>query len=98
MTVQAGIEFDLELLVGELPVIPCESVGHATVKFVHDDGPATHYVQGIHEGCRSFGQIEAMCEKAVGILLDFADEEFQCLKCGQFLPLREQCKVIGPIR
>lgn len=66
MTVQAGIEVeaDLEVLVGEMPPIPCEHHQHDTLSR-HHDGPATHYVQCHCPECGAKSSIRAVCERFV---------------------------------
>jgi phage FluMu protein Com len=66
MTVQAGIEVetDLELLVGDMPAIPCEHHQHASLSSQHG-GPATHYIQCRCPECGEAGSVRAACEPFV---------------------------------
>lgn len=54
MTVQAGVEISLELMVGEMPEVPCEVT-------VHDEHSASHYFQGKCNSCAYLSPLRAIC-------------------------------------
>lgn len=94
MTVQAGTELTLELLVGDMPEIPCEHSQHGTDSRFHQDEAATHYVQGF---CRCSGWTEAYaaCPKFVASIQESGLN--RCPRCGYLARRNTVFKVLGPI-
>lgn len=97
MTVQAGTEISLELMVGEFEQQACELPEHDTNLDVHDNGPATHYVMGIHPGCPTFQKAEAVCSRAASTIIQYGSEWFECSRCASLTDLNRLFKVISPI-
>ena len=96
MTVQAGIEaeVDLELLVGEMPVIPCEHGAHHEDQEWHDDGPATHYLHGSCECGRD--KVFAACKTFVVHVA--AGLPMRCSQCMAERPANDFLTVLAPIK
>ncbi len=63
MTVQAGIEVDvdLELIVGEMPEQPCENRQHGKHPQHPDNGPAEFYFKGSCSKCKGVSPVQAIC-------------------------------------
>lgn len=99
MSIAAGIEVetDLATLVGELEEQACESLHHEDAKAVHDDGPATHYVQSFHQCYGRIGNISTRCAKAAKAIQSHALSLTQCGNCGEVDVLLNFITVIGPI-
>lgn len=95
MTVQAGIESvtDLEVLVGEMPVVPCEHSQHGVPGKPHSDEPASHYMQCICD-CAS-GYVYAACPKFVEYIA--SDIMVRCSRCGTTGLTTELVLVLAPI-
>jgi len=95
MTVQAGIELDLdlELLVGEMEAQTCEHSQHET-HWRHSDEPASHYVRGF---CVCYGWTDAYaaCPRFVAYAL--SDEPNRCPDCKSVSTASRMFKVLGPI-
>ncbi|MFJ4288013.1 hypothetical protein ACIPY0_20420 [Paenarthrobacter nicotinovorans] len=99
MTVQAGVEFetDLDLLVGDMPAIPCESKDHGTGNKHHDDGPATHYAQFFHPCHGSIGEIRPVCHRSASEMQKYASCTAKCRRCGEKNLLSAFMIVLSPI-
>lgn len=72
MTVQAGTEYSLELIVGDMPEVPCE------VNSSHDHA-ATHYFQGKCP-CGYQNKLKAICTPWKDRLVN---GELGCHECGR---------------
>ena len=96
MTVQAGIEVetDLELLVGEMPAIPCEHSMHRVQLTQHEDAPATHYVQAICQ-CGPPSYAYAACPKFVELIN--SNSIIQCASCLTIQRTTDMFRVLAPI-
>jgi hypothetical protein len=95
------LDLDLRTLVGEIPAQPCESAnhGHPTLGVNHDDGPATHYLQMMHEcSWMPKGDIYAGCQKTATRAALNMTRDINCMDCGtrSILP-GEWIRVVGPI-
>lgn len=93
MTVQAGVEISLELMVGEMEELGCESTGHHTEPDVHGSGPATHYVRVT---CSHMTAVKAYCQGFVdslteGLVVHFPD-------CGEDIPSTFCTKILAPVK
>ena len=64
MTVQAGTELNLEVLVGEFEEQACEHSEHQIRRDFHGDAPASHYIRG-YCACRGYTEVYAACPKFV---------------------------------
>jgi len=96
MTVQAGTEISLELLIGELEELSCEHQQHETRQGLsHDSGPAKFYARGTCPKCGFFGEIRAVC--AAYAAISRSDAIMQCLACGHLGPAQEMSQVLAPI-
>lgn len=93
MTVQAGVEISLELMVGEMDAQPCEHSQHETHRH-HSDEPASHYVRGF---CVCYGWTDAYaaCPKFVAFVL--SDEPNRCPDCMATSTTAHMFEVLGPI-
>lgn len=97
MTVQAGVEISLELLVGEMEELSCEHQQHETRQGLsHDSGSAKFYARGICPKCNFFGEIRAVC--ATYAAISTTDTIMRCLSCGHFGAAHEMSQVLGPIQ
>lgn len=95
MTVQAGIEMDLELLVGEFEEQACEHSQHGT-SGLHSDEPATHYVRAWCECADSQPTvIYAACPRFVAFAK--SDALNRCRRCGHKSKANEMFEVLAPI-
>ena len=96
MTVQAGVEVDIDLatLVGEMPVVPCEHGAHNEDLEWHDQGPATHYLHGSCECGRD--KVFAACQTFVGLCI--AGFDMRCNQCKAERPATEFITVLGPVK
>lgn len=101
MSVDAGTETDIWALVGDLPAQPCESVnhGHPILGDNHDDGPATHYLQMMHEcSWMGKGEIYAGCAKTAARAAYNSGRKISCRDCGtKGLVYGGWIRVVGPI-
>lgn len=95
MTVEAGTEISLELLVGDMPAIPCEHSAHTTDPH-HADEPATHYVAA---QCDCDGGEWTPAYAACPAFVRFIQTpgRNRCPECKRIAPLKEMFKVLGPI-
>jgi len=97
MTVQAGIETetDLELLVGEMPAVPCEHPDHAKDPEAHG-GDATHYAQGhcINPKCSFVGRLLPMCQPFINWAMT---HDLYCPVCHSADPGVQVLRVVAPI-
>lgn len=97
MTVQAGIEISLELMVGEMEELSCEHPQHEVRKGVsHDSGPAKFYARGICPACMFFGDVRAVCSAYAAVAT--SEQPMFCLGCNHIGPAREMTQVLGPIK
>jgi len=96
MTVQAGIEVDvdLELLVGAIEAPPCEHSQHQTKPGAHGGEAASHYVQGFCV-CAGWSDAYAACRKFVTYIQK--GDMNRCPDCGYMAPRNTVFKVLGPI-
>lgn len=96
MTVQAGIEVDVDLaaLVGEMPTVPCEHAGHEYDLIYHDKGDATHYVHGACKCGRD--KVFAVCLSFANIIK--CDAELRCGQCNVYMPASFFLTILGPIK
>lgn len=96
MTVQAGIELDLDLatLVGEMEAPPCEHSQHQTNHRAHGDEAASHYIQGFCV-CKGWSDAYAACPKFVAHVQTGGLN--RCPDCGYYAPRNTMFKVLGPI-
>ena len=96
MTVQAGtaLDLDLELMVGEMPTMPCEHSQHHARSDVHGEGPATHYVIGRCD-CSEPTIVYAICQRFVEYIR--SDQKRSCPSCGFVQRTTERFQIIGPI-
>jgi ribosomal protein S27E len=86
---------DLELLVGEMPDVPCEHSAHGTGFGSHDLGPATHYLRGSCPRC-SRDVIFAACSEFVAFAKSNSD--VSCYDCGHTSSSSEVLRILGPVR
>ena len=98
MSVQAGIEVSLEMLVGEMSELACESEYHEDDKGLHDNGPATQYVQVFHECLGPIGQIQVRCSAAASSISAHAETRVSCEVCGVVGKLATFLIVLAPIK
>ena len=95
MTVQAGVEISLELLVGEMPTIPCEHSQHHVGGTAHG-GEATHYSQRNCTFCGDISEIQAVCLPfATHVLTDGLLRCMACEKDGNAHLIR---KILGLVK
>ena len=88
-----SLDLDLETLVGELPDVPCETSEHATDRFWHDEGPATHYIRVSCATCAG-SQTKAICQRLTDAIL--RGVEGICGKCGTDIPA-STVTILGPV-
>jgi len=88
------VSVDIAALVGEMEAPPCEHSQHASYPRLHDAGPATHYVRGIHP-CREASDAYAACGKLVRAIR--ANNALYCGICGDLTTTREMFEVLGPV-
>ena len=92
MTVQAGTEISLELMVGEFEEQACESVSHGDMPQVHE-GPASHYAKVVCPDC-GYNAVKSYCQPFVnhigrgGLLMCF---------CGTVHYANEVITILAPI-
>jgi len=79
MTVQAGVEISLELLVGDMPEVPCEQGGHGAHPYHPGDGSATYYFRGQCRSCFFTGPLRAICDAWKQVLTH--DKTLRCRNC-----------------
>lgn len=94
MTVQAGIELDLDIaaLVGEMEEQTCESCSHDER---HEDGPATHYAR-VQCDC-GVNVIKAYCAWMVALIrLDRSVFCFNCLT--HFDKAQDHITILAPVK
>jgi len=97
MTVQAGIEMDLELMVGELEDMACEHQQHeARQGLTHDSGPAKFYARGICPRCGFFGEARTVCSAFAAVAR--TNTIMRCCDCKHLGPAREMTQILGPIK
>lgn len=100
MTVQAGIELDLDIaaLIGEMPEVPCESPHHGKMPS-HHHGEATHYGRTNHKcEARASGKVVAVCKPFAEHYITQADSLGTCPFCFKVITGREYFEVLGPIK
>lgn len=85
-------ELDISVLVGEMEAPKCE---HSRHQEKHPDQPATHYMQGWHDGCGHRCSIYAACQFFVDYVR--ADGPVRCSNCQEACLASEIVRVIGPI-
>jgi hypothetical protein len=95
MTVQAGVEISLELLVGEMEELGCEHVQHVTHKAVHN-GPATHYSRRECKFCGDVGEVEAVCQPYTDHVAQ--GRPLQCMVCLEQGPAQQIRKILAPVK
>ena len=98
MTVQAGIEQDLDLstVVGEFEEQACEHQQHEERQGIsHDSGPAKFYARGLCPKCGFFGEIRAVCSAFAAITR--TGTLMRCIDCKHIGPAREMAQVLAPI-
>jgi len=88
-----ALDLDLDLLIGEMPAVPCESSTHDPADAAHDDGPATHYVRMICPTCGTT-VIKAYCRQFIDFI--FGGGKIEHGDCPA-LPGVEWATVLGPI-
>jgi hypothetical protein len=93
MTVQAGIELDLELMLGEVEAPSCESIAHTSDTLAHS-GPGTHYVN-VHHGCTG-PSIQVRCQAFIK-LIQSEGATLSCRYCGNVGAPDEFLTILGPI-
>lgn len=96
MTVQAGIEIDVDLatIVGEMPAVPCEHPHHTDDPAWHD-GEASVYAQGRCATCERVGPLFASCKKFIDRALA---GHLVCARCGQVDPGAQVLHILGPVK
>jgi hypothetical protein len=101
MSTEIGLELDVLALVGEMPDQPCESAYHTEPEakgIWHDDGPATHYLQMVHEcSWMAEGEIYAGCALSAANARRVEGRPIHCSSCGNHLLPGEWVRVVGPI-
>lgn len=85
---------DIELIVGEMPEVPCEHPKHAS-NFAHS-GPASHYVTGRCGSCGGNWATTAICQRFVDFLTRNA--KVRCSICGYTAPASEIVRILGPVK
>jgi hypothetical protein len=97
MTVQAGIELDLDIaaMVGELEAPKCEHTQHQTYRDVHADKPASHYIRGYCE-CTGWSEAYAACPKFVSKIQQNGWNE--CPGCDRIEQMSYFFQILGPIQ
>jgi len=95
MTVQAGIEIDLDLglLVGGMEAPTCEHSQHE-VGQNHRDEPATHYARG-HCECYGVTEIYAICPAFVAFI--GRSETIRCAHCKIITLSDRMYEIVSPI-
>lgn len=96
-------EIDIELLLGDLPDMPCESLthnDHGLYGYWHDDGPAKFYVQISHDCTnRKSGDIYAACATYSMRIANLKSQaSIFCVTCQTFMTPFEWGRVLGPVR
>lgn len=87
---------DLELLVGEMPEVPCENEAHGVHEYgFHDHGAATHYA---HVNCRRCGHTVTKAYCAAFTLAIARNEILACDNCWTETPAREIVTILGPVK
>jgi len=94
MTVQAGTEISLELLVGEFEEQACEHTQHATYRDAHQDEPASHYIRG-YCICTGWSEAYAACPKFVERIQ--SNHLNQCPGCHRIEPMSYFFHILAPI-
>jgi hypothetical protein len=97
MTVQAGVELDLDIaaLVGEMEELPCEHGEHQTDPIWHDQGPSSHYLRGACD-CGREPVVFAACNKFVDHVT--ANCIMRCSKCKIERPATDFLTVLAPVK
>jgi hypothetical protein len=92
-----ALDLDLAALMGELPDVPCESLGHNSGRHPENhSGPAAYYARVICVGC-GMNTIKAYCEAfAVWVSSPNPAHYVEC-ECGQVDPASEVITVLGPV-
>jgi ribosomal protein S27E len=92
--VETGTTLDLELIVGEMPAIPCEIKGHAKGKYGHDAGPASRYIRAICPNCGHDHGVQPAC--ATYITAITRSPAIWCGPCGSWQDSKEMVTILGP--
>jgi len=95
MTVQAGTEISLELLVGEMEELGCEHPHHGTSSEKHG-GKATHYYQRDCQFCGNTSDVLSVCWPFTTVIL--TDGLLQCVYCLEVGVGSQVGKILGPAR
>lgn len=90
-----ALDIDLELMVGEMEAVPCEHSTHQSDKYIHDNGPATHYVMAGCPACRDPKDVYAACQRLIGAILSLP--EFYCPRCFTTAPPSAFITILGPV-
>jgi len=88
-----ALDLDLATLVGDMPAVPCESVGHDNASM--HGGPATHYAVWTCQGC-GFHFFKAYC----GPFVKFVQTPNHAIRCPHCLHTHdapETVKILGPV-
>jgi hypothetical protein len=93
--VETGTTLDLELLIGDMPAVPCEHSEHNIPGLPHDDGPATRYSQTRCTFCRSRGPVIAVCKTFANWAL--GNWPLRCRYCLTPGRASEVVTILGPV-
>lgn len=91
-----ALDTDIKALVGEMPAVPCDTLGHTMGLDVHDDGPATHYWRW-HKPCGCVADtVVSRCHTFTLTIL--ANEGMECGIChAEGHTAKDFYTLIGPI-
>lgn len=93
MSVDVGLELDLDLMVWEMEALPCESTSHNPEDYAHDSGAATHYAR-VHCPSCLVTYIKAYCQQFVAYI---GENRILRCECGFKAPAQEVATVLGPV-
>ena len=96
MTVQAGIEVSLEMLVGEMPAVACAHQDHQSDPEGHS-GDASHYTMWrcLNPQCGWSSAVLPICQR----FIDWAmSNDLNCRSCKHASEGKAAIRVLAPIK
>jgi hypothetical protein len=95
MSTQTVEATDLELLVGDMPEVPCEGNSHGKDPIHPDAGPATHYALVTCKRCQK-KETKAYCLSMVHYIQD--NGYLLCFQCKNLAPAMDVVTILGPVK
>lgn len=89
-----SLDIDLSLLVGEMEDMACEHSQHNHGTEMHDDGPATHYIKGLHHCFQQ--KVYAACS----LFSQYVENDSMTIICRSCMTVdraREMLQVVGKV-